>query len=197
MAPRIGILALQGAFSEHAAMLSRLSADPVAVRLPADLEGLHGIILPGGESTTMSRLMAEYGLFAPLQERARSGFPMMGTCAGLILLSRLDSGSYPATLGAMDVAVKRNAFGRQVDSFETDLRISALGEESFHGVFIRAPKIDSVGAGATVLCRLDDGGGPVAVRQGNLLGCSFHPELTADTRLHKYFLGIVQATDGA
>ncbi|MEW6034642.1 MAG: pyridoxal 5'-phosphate synthase glutaminase subunit PdxT [Chloroflexota bacterium] len=194
MSLKVGVLALQGAFIEHIAMLAALDVEAVDVRLPSQLESLDGLVIPGGESTTISRLMSEYGLFRPLQEMARSGFPMMGTCAGLIMLARLPRGSHPPTLHAMDVVVRRNAYGRQVDSFETDLQIPTLGSDPFHGVFIRAPSIEEVGAAATALCQLSNGGGVVAARQGRLLGCTFHPELTRDSRLHRYFLDIVAGT---
>ncbi|MBI2853391.1 MAG: pyridoxal 5'-phosphate synthase glutaminase subunit PdxT [Chloroflexi bacterium] len=189
--PTVGVLALQGGFAEHASMLEKLGAKTAIVRLSADLERIQGLVLPGGESTTISRLMSEYGLFAPIRNMAASGFPIMGTCAGLVMLSQLDSGTYPQTIGVMDVVVKRNAYGRQIDSFESDLDIPALGTKPFPGVFIRAPKVSSVGPAATVLSRLNNGNGVVAVRQGNLLGCSFHPELTSDTRLHSYFLQMI------
>lgn len=190
MAPKIGVLALQGAFSEHVAMLERLEAKPVEVRLPSQLSGLEGLIIPGGESTSISLLMSEYGMARPIQDMARAGIPLCGTCAGLIMLSRMTHGAYPQTLGLMDLEVKRNAYGRQVDSFEADLDIPVLGSERFRGIFIRAPKISGVGAKVQVLCQIP-GNGPVAARQGNLLCCSFHPELSNDARFHRYFLDMV------
>ena len=188
---KIGVLALQGAFVEHIALLRRLDVEAFPVRLPRELEGLDGLVIPGGESTTIGRLMKEYDLMTPLRRLAKEGFPMMGTCAGMILLAKQVSGIDVEPLGAMDIAVRRNAFGRQVDSFETDLEIPVIGESPFHAVFIRAPFIESVGDGVEVLARLPDGTG-VAARQGNMLALAFHPELTDNLRLHEYFLSIVR-----
>jgi len=188
---RIGVLALQGAFVEHIALLRRLEVEAVPVRLPLRLEGLDGLVIPGGESTTIGRLMGEYGLVAPLRRLAGDGFPIMGTCAGMILMARRVSDVNVEPLGAMDIDVERNALGRQVDSFETDLEIPVIGESSFHCVFIRAPFIERVGDGVEVLARLPDGTG-VAARQGNMVALAFHPELTNDLRLHDYFLSIVR-----
>jgi len=187
---KIGILALQGDFAEHIALLRRLDAEAFPIRLPRELEGLDGLVIPGGESTTISKLMVEYDFMKPLSRLFSEGFPVMGTCAGMILLSRkmVDSGVEP--LGAMDIEVRRNAFGRQVDSFEADLEIPAIGEPPFHGVFIRAPFIQRAGDGVAVLARLPDGSG-VAARQGTMLALAFHPELTDDLRLHSYFLSMV------
>lgn len=191
MSPKIGILALQGSISEHSSMLSLLGAQVVEVRLPEQLECLDGLIIPGGESTTISKLMNEYGLLESIKELAQSGLPVMGTCAGLILLARLPENLTPPTLQVMDIEVKRNAFGRQVDSFESDLAIPVLGEDPFHCIFIRAPIISDIGQGVDVLCQLPTDNGFVAARQGNLVACAFHPELTDDTRFHSYFLDIV------
>jgi len=183
----IGVLALQGDFREHREALERLGASVPEVRLPKDLEGLDGLIIPGGESTTIVRLMRTSHLFEPLRKLADDGFPIWGTCAGMILLAkRLDGTGIPA-LQAMDIAVRRNAFGRQVDSFEADLRVSALGEPPYRAIFIRAPIIEDVGPAVEVLARLSDGT-PVAARQGRLLATAFHPELTPDDRFHRYFL---------
>ena len=183
----IGVLALQGDFREHREVLERLEVFVPEVRLPRDLTGLDGLILPGGESTTIVRLLGTSGLLDPLRSLAREGFPIWGTCAGMILLAkRLDASGIPA-LEAMDIAVRRNAFGRQVDSFEADLSIPILGDPPFHAVFIRAPIIEQVGPGVEVLARLADGT-PVAARQGRLLATAFHPELTSDLRLHRFFL---------
>ena len=199
---KIGVLALQGDFVEHGAVLSRLGTEPVEVRLPAHLEGLDGLIIPGGESTTMARLMADYGLLEPLRAFAGER-PVWGTCAGLILLARRASDLPLPNLGLMDIAVRRNAFGRQVDSFESDLEVPVLGAGPFHAVFIRAPVIDEVGAGVEVLARLPDGvstsngGQPVAARQGWLLATAFHPELTDDLRLHRYFLKMIEEAASA
>ncbi len=184
---RVGVLALQGAFAEHAAALSALGADVVLVRQPRHLDGLDGLIIPGGESTTIARLMALYGLTAALKEKASQGFPVFGTCAGLILLAKKVPNLDRDPLGVLDIHVLRNAYGRQVDSFETQVPVSALGTEPFPAVFIRAPVIEDVGPSVEVLARLDSGP-PVVVRQGNLLGTTFHPELTCDRRLHAYFL---------
>jgi 5'-phosphate synthase pdxT subunit len=186
---RIGVLALQGDFREHIRVLQRLGAKASEVRLPQHLTGLDGLILPGGESTTVGKLAVEFQLLDPLHEVASNGLPLWGTCAGLILLAR-DVGREQPLIGALDVQVKRNAFGRQVDSFEADLRVPVLTEPErpFRAVFIRAPLINRVGPGVSVLSRLDDTNGIVAVQQGNVLGTAFHPELTDDDRFHRYFL---------
>jgi 5'-phosphate synthase pdxT subunit len=183
----IGVLALQGDFREHREVLERLGVTAPEVRRPRDLEGADGLIIPGGESTTIVRLMRTSGLFEPLRKLARNDFPMWGTCAGMILLARrLDATGVPA-LDVMDIGVQRNAFGRQVDSFEADLAVAGLDGPPFHAVFIRAPVITDVGPGAEVIARLPDGR-PVAARQGRLLATAFHPELTPDARLHRFFL---------
>ncbi|MBI4187033.1 MAG: pyridoxal 5'-phosphate synthase glutaminase subunit PdxT [Chloroflexi bacterium] len=187
---KIGVLAVQGAFAEHIAALRQLGAAAVPVRLPGDLTGLDGLVIPGGESTSISRLMATYNLARPVKDLAGNGFPVFGTCAGMILLAKKSSDSDVTPLGVMDIAVRRNAFGRQKDSFETELTIPVLGEKPFPAVFIRAPVIGQVYNGVEVLARLDDGTS-VAVRQGRLLASAFHPELTADLRFHKYFLDLV------
>lgn len=183
----IGVLALQGDFREHREAMERLRVPTREVRLPRDLIGLEGLIIPGGESTTIVRLMRTSGLLDTLRQYAAHGFPMWGTCAGMILLAkRLDDTGIPA-LEAMDIGVRRNAFGRQVDSFEADLAIPILGGDPFHAVFIRAPIITDVGTKVDVLSRLSDGT-PVAAREGNLLATAFHPELAPDVRLQRYFL---------
>ena len=188
---KIGILALQGAFAEHIAVLKKLKVEAIPVRLPQQLEGLDGLIIPGGESTTITKLMVHYKLKHKIIELAKNNFPIFGTCAGMIVLAReLSSSGGVTPTGVMDIKVNRNAFGRQVDSFETEISIPVLGEKPLTGVFIRAPLIESVGKEAEVLARLDDGT-IVAARQGKLLVCSFHPELTDDTRFHHYFLDIV------
>jgi 5'-phosphate synthase pdxT subunit len=182
----IGVLALQGDFREHREVLERMGVAAPEVRLPRELEGLDGLIIPGGESTTIVRLMRTSGLLEPLKRLASGGFPMWGTCAGMILLARrLDETGVPA-LEAMDIAVRRNAFGRQVDSFETDLSIAGLNGGPYHAVFIRAPIIEAAGPGVVILARLDSGT-IVAARQGRLLATAFHPELTSDLRVHRYF----------
>lgn len=187
---RIGILALQGAVREHADAVRAIGAEPVLVRLPADLAELDALILPGGESTAMRRLIDRYGLREPIMAMARAGAPMLGTCAGMILLSsRADNGDEPV-LPLLDVTVRRNAYGRQLDSHETDVSIPALGEEPLHGVFIRAPVIAEAGPEVEVLAR-DAEGRPVAVRQGKVLATAFHPELTGDRRLHRLLLEMI------
>lgn len=180
---RIGVLALQGAFREHAAMLRRLGMEAVEVRLPEQLEGLDGLVIPGGESTTMLRLMGLYGL-----DEAIRAFPapIFGTCAGMIVLDR-------ERLGLIDLVVERNAFGRQVASFEAALRIEGE-DEPFTGVFIRAPWIVDVGPGVAILAEFD--GHPVLAREGRVLVASFHPELTDDTRVHEKFLQLVREEQG-
>jgi len=189
---RIGVLALQGDFAEHGSVLRRLGSEALEVRRPEELSGLDGLIIPGGESTTVSRLMAEYDLAEPLRRLAQNSFPVWGTCAGMIVLARHASDLEWPTLAALDIAVRRNAFGRQVDSFETDLTVPCLGAAPFHAVFIRAPIVEEVGDGVEVLASLEDGR-VVAVRQGAALATSFHPELTADDRFHRYFLELVRA----
>lgn len=188
---RIGVLALQGDFAEHVAMLRRIGVEAVEVRLPEHLSRLDGLIIPGGESTTIARLMGDFGLLEPLRALTRNGFPAWGTCAGAILLAERAPGLDRPNIGTMDIGVRRNAFGSQVDSFETDLRISKMGEAPFHAVFIRAPIITDAGPAAEVLARLDDGT-IVAAQQGNLLATSFHPELTEDERMHRYFVEMAQ-----
>jgi 5'-phosphate synthase pdxT subunit len=190
---KIGVLALQGAFSEHIKILSSLGVQPVQVRQAKELRGLDGLIIPGGESTTFGKLASAFNLLEPLRAFCKAGKPVWGTCAGMIFLAK-DVGRPQPVIGVMDVTVKRNAFGRQVDSFEVDLKIPALKPNGlFHAIFIRAPLIESVGKGVRVLARLEDGT-IVAARQGNLLSTSFHPELTDDTRFHKYFVDMVNKT---
>jgi 5'-phosphate synthase pdxT subunit len=187
---KIGVLASQGAFAEHIATIEKLDTEAVPVRLPRDLEGVDGLVIPGGESTTISRLMASYGLMGEIAALAGGGMPMFGTCAGMILMAREVMGNGAQSLGLMSISVRRNAFGRQVDSFETELSIPALGKEPFPAIFIRAPLIEHCDGGVDILARMDDGT-IVAARQGKLLVTSFHPELTTDLRFHKYFLDIV------
>lgn len=186
----VGVLALQGDFLEHKDMLCGLGAQPVEVRLPGQLDELDALIIPGGESTTIGKLAVSYGLLEPLREFARQK-PVWGTCAGMIMLAR-DIGRDQPLLGLMNITVNRNAFGRQVDSFETDLDVPALGPEPFRALFIRAPLVTAVGDGVEVLARLD-GSSIVAVRQGHWLATAFHPELTGDSRFHRYFLRDVAA----
>ena len=188
---RIGVLALQGDFAEHIGIFQRLGIAAQEVRHPQELAGLDGLVIPGGESTTVARLISEFALLEPLRERAQNGFPIWGTCAGMIVLAQRASALEWPTLGALAIAVRRNAFGRQVDSFETDLAVPALGQQAFHAVFIRAPIVEEVGDGVEVLAKLDNGNA-VAVRQANALATAFHPELTEDDRFHRYFIDMVR-----
>ncbi len=181
----IGVLALQGDFEEHCTVLRRLGVEPREVRLPADLQGIAGLIIPGGESTTLGKLAVAYNLVRPLQEISRT-IPIWGTCAGMVFMAS-DVGTDQTVLGLLDIVVKRNAFGRQVDSFEEDVSIEGIEGGAFRGIFIRAPMITSLGPQAQPICRLKDGQ-IVAVKQGHLLATSFHPELSGDDRLHQYFL---------
>jgi 5'-phosphate synthase pdxT subunit len=188
----IGVLAVQGDFAEHIVLLRKLGVQAQEVRLPDQLDPLDGLIIPGGESTTLSRLMSIYNLREPLAHMARQGRAIWGTCAGMIMLAREITENDPVPLDLMDIGVQRNAFGRQVDSFEQSLNIGILGPDPFHAIFIRAPVIIRVGEGVEVLSSLDEGR-PVAVQQGNLLATAFHPELTPDTRFHRHFLELAAA----
>ena len=182
----VGVLALQGAFREHVAAVTRLGATAREVRQLKDIDGIDALIIPGGESTTMGKLLNEWNMLEPLRQRILDGMPVYGSCAGLILLCRDIENSDQPRLGVLDATVRRNAFGRQVDSFETALTIPEVGADPIPAVFIRAPVITGVGAGVTVLAEVN--GQAVAVRQNNILATSFHPELTPDTRMHSYFL---------
>ena len=187
---KIGVLAIQGDFAEHIVMLKRLGAETTEVRLPSHLDGLDGLIVPGGESTTIGKLSVDFGLLEPLREFGKS-HAIWGTCAGAIFLSK-DARRNQPLLGIMDITVERNAFGRQVDSFEADLAIPELGEGGpYHAIFIRAPIIESVQGDTKVISTLPDGR-IVAARQGKLLATSFHPELTGDLRFHEYFLSLAK-----
>lgn len=188
--PCVGVLALQGAFREHVAAVSRLGATAREVRQLKDLEGIDAMIIPGGESTTIGKLLNEWNMLEPLRKRIVDGMPVYGSCAGLILLCRDIENSDQPRLGVLNATVRRNAFGRQVDSFETNLDIPELGAEPVPAVFIRAPVITGVGAGVKVLAQVE--GQAVAVRQNNILATSFHPELTPDTRMHSYFLSFCE-----
>jgi 5'-phosphate synthase pdxT subunit len=190
---RVGVLALQGDFREHAAVLTSLGADVSLIRRPSELTGIDGLVLPGGESSVMDKLARSFDLAGPLREAITAGLPVYGTCAGLILLADriLDGITGQQSLGGLDVSVRRNAFGSQLDSFETDLSIPVLGDPPVHAVFIRAPVVEAAGPSVTPLASLPDGR-MVAVEQGNLLGTSFHPEVTGDTRFHAYFLDKVE-----
>jgi 5'-phosphate synthase pdxT subunit len=192
--PRVGVLALQGDFREHLSVIRGLGADAVPVRRTDELAAVDGLVIPGGESSVMDKLARAFGLAEPLKAAIRAGLPVYGTCAGLIMLADrvLDAIEGQESLGGLDVAVRRNAFGSQVDSFETDLAIPELGDPPVHAVFIRAPVVESLGGRARALAVLEDGR-VVAVEQGNLLGTSFHPEMTGDTRFHQYFLRKIAA----
>lgn len=197
---KYGVLALQGAFIEHLQVLRQLGVEACEVRLPEQLVGLDGLIIPGGESTTIGKLAVAYDLIDPIRRMVAEGIPVWGTCAGMILLAK-DIGHRQPLIGVMDIVVKRNAFGRQVDSFEVDLTIPALDAVStvaergkpFRAIFIRAPYIERLGAGVEELARLPDGV-VVAARQGNLLATAFHPELSGDARFHRYFLGMTRGS---
>jgi len=188
---KIGVLAVQGAFVEHQKMLRRLGVETVEVRLPQHLKGVDGLIIPGGESTTIGKLALRWELIDPIRDFARSGRPLWGTCAGMIVMARevVDGETEQPLLALMDVTVRRNAFGRQVDSFEADLEVPALGEEPFHAVFIRAPVIERIGDDVKAVARLE-GGAVVAAQQGSMLATAFHPELAQDDRFHRYFLDL-------
>jgi len=194
--PRVGVLALQGDVREHVAALRTAGADPLPVRSVAELAELDGIVLPGGESTTIGRLLDVFGLLEPLQEAIAEGLPAYGSCAGMILLARevLDGRPDQQLVGGLDIVVRRNAFGRQVDSFETDLDVTGIEGDRMHAVFIRAPWVEKSGDGVEVLAVTaagDAGDRPVVVRQGAVLASAFHPELTGDTRLHELFVRMI------
>jgi 5'-phosphate synthase pdxT subunit len=198
--PTIGVLALQGDVREHRAMLERAGARTLAVRRPGELDELDGIVMPGGESTTMFKLARTFDLFDPLRARVRAGLPAFGTCAGMIMLADHIEGGIAGqeTIGGLDVVVRRNAFGRQVDSFEADLDVTGL-DEGFHALFIRAPWVEKVGQDVEVVARVASGeaaGRIVAVRQGTLLATSFHPEITGDHRIHALFTDMVREAAG-
>lgn len=184
--PKIGVLAIQGDFLEHRQALARLGVEAPEIRLPHQLEDVDGLIIPGGESTTIAQLIDIYGFREPLRERARQGMAVWGTCAGMIVIADRLTDARPEPLRLMDIEVSRNAFGRQVDSFEADIEFQDIEGAPFHCVFIRAPVVNRVGASVRTLAALDDGR-PVAVRQGKLLATAFHPELTGDSRIHELF----------
>jgi 5'-phosphate synthase pdxT subunit len=189
---RIGVLAVQGDFREHLETLRSIGIEGVEVRLPADLEGIDALIIPGGESTTMRKLIERWGLREPILELAHREVPMLGTCAGMIVLSSEIVGGEEPVLPLLDVAVVRNAFGRQLDSFESDVNVPVLGDVPLHGIFIRAPVIERVGPRVDVLARLEDGR-IVAVRQGAILATAFHPELAGETRFHRLLATMAEA----
>jgi pyridoxal 5'-phosphate synthase pdxT subunit len=181
---KIGVLAVQGAFAEHLSILKQLGVDAVAVRLPSDLEGLAGLIIPGGESTAMRKLIDNWDLRQPILDLARKGAPIFGTCAGMILLSNEITDGDAPVFPLLDISVKRNAFGRQLESFESELNVPVLGGRPVHAVFIRAPVVERVGPDVDVLAELEDGR-VVAVRHGNVIATAFHPELAGETRFHR------------
>jgi 5'-phosphate synthase pdxT subunit len=196
--PTIGVFALQGDVREHLRVLADLGVQPLAVRRPSELEACDGLVIPGGESTTMAKLARTFELFEPLRDRIKQGMPAFGTCAGMIMLAdRIEDGAKgQETLGGLDITVRRNAFGRQVDSFEGDLDFAGL-DGSVHAIFIRAPWVESVGEDVEALARVDHGpaaGRIVAVRQGPLMATSFHPEVGGDSRIHKMFVDLVRDT---
>jgi pyridoxal 5'-phosphate synthase pdxT subunit len=199
-APLIGVLALQGDVREHRAMLERAGAETLPVRRPEEVARVDGIVIPGGESTTISKLARTFGVLEPLREALHAGLPGFGTCAGMIMLAEhIEAGvAGQETFGGLDVVVRRNAFGRQVDSFEADLEVTGF-DSPFHAMFIRAPWVEKVGADVEVLARVASGpalGRIVAVRHGHLLATSFHPEITGDDRIHRYFVDVVRSLAG-
>lgn len=191
----VGVLAVQGDFAEHISVLNSLGIETVEVRLPKDLVDINAIIIPGGESTTIRRLLDLYDLSDPIISLVSAGTPVWGTCAGMIMLAKNLIDSRPEPLSLMDITVTRNAFGRQVDSFEADLNFPVLGEDPFHAIFIRAPAVSGIGKDVKVLGRLDENT-PVALLQNQMLVTSFHPELTADSRFHQFFLSLVESRNG-
>ena len=188
---KIGVLALQGDFAKHIEALERLGVQAVPVRLPDEIDAVDGLIIPGGESTTVGKLMSRFGVDEAITRRVEEGMPVFGTCMGMIMLAKDIEGSDQPRLGLMNIAVRRNAFGRQVDSFEADLEIPEIGGEPVRAVFIRAPLVSEIKNGARVLASLGDGT-IVFVREENRLAAAFHPELTDDLRVHEYFLGMVR-----
>jgi len=190
---KVGILAIQGDFLEHRQMLGSIGVETADIRLPQQLDDIDGLIIPGGESTTIGQLIDIYGFRPVLKDRGCNGMPVWGTCAGMIVMANRLVDRRPEPLGLMDIEVSRNAFGRQLDSFETDLQVKSVDGAPFRGVFIRAPVVTEVGDQVEVLARLDDGR-PVAVRQDRLLATAFHPELTPDSRLHELFVRIVEGS---
>ncbi|MCH9037843.1 MAG: pyridoxal 5'-phosphate synthase glutaminase subunit PdxT [Chloroflexi bacterium] len=191
--PTVGVLAIQGDFQEHRQMLEKLGVEVSEIRLPHQLDDIDGLIIPGGESTTIAQLIDIYHFRDVLKEKIKGGLPVWGTCAGMIIISNRLTDHRPEPLHLMDIEVSRNAFGRQVDSFEADIQFDEIDGPPFHCVFIRAPGVNKTGAGVKVLAHLDDGR-PIAVRQGNMLATSFHPELTDDTRIHGLFVKIIQGS---
>ena len=185
----IGVLAIQGDFIEHINILQTLGVECREIRLPEQLSDVDGLIIPGGESTTLSRLLTRYDLRQPIKKLATDGKPLWGTCAGMIMMASEITENDPVPLEIMDIGVQRNAFGRQIDSFEQELEITGFDETPYHAIFIRAPVIKRVGSGVSIMASLQDGR-PVAVQQDNLMATSFHPELTKDSRFHTHFLNL-------
>ncbi len=188
----IGVLALQGAFREHRWMLEKTGVEVTEVRKPENLEMVDGLVIPGGESTTMGKLLNDFKIMEPLRQKINNGFPVYGTCAGMILLCDEISGSNQPRIGGIHAKVRRNAYGRQLESFEADFHVEGMGEEPFRAVFIRAPYIEEAGAEVSILAKVQDH--IVVAQQGNLLVSAFHPELTDDERIHRYFIEIVEGT---
>ena len=188
---KIGILAVQGEFAEHKLMLTNLDIDAVEIRLPGQLEDIDGLIIPGGESTTIAQLLDIFDIKNSIITKAKSGMPIWGTCAGMIMLANSLTDKRPTPLKLMNTVVSRNAFGRQIDSFEENIEIKAIGHPKYRGIFIRAPMFIQIGESVEVLGKLNDDN-PVLVREKNLLASSFHPELTPDTRIHEYFIKMVK-----
>lgn len=191
--PTLGVLAIQGDFAEHREVLDRLGVESAEIRLPHQLDEVDGLIIPGGESTTIAQLIDIYDFRGPLKEKAAEGMPIWGTCAGMIVISKRLTDHRPSPLGLMDIEVSRNAFGSQVNSFEAELEMGDISGPAFRAVFIRAPVVNKVGDGVRVLARIPDGR-PVAVRQDSLLATSFHPELTDDSRVHELFVRMVEGS---
>ncbi len=192
--PRVGVLAIQGDFLEHRQVLERIGVDAPEIRLPHQLDDVDGLIIPGGESTTIVQLIDIYGFRKTLEAKSQAGMPIWGTCAGMIVIASSLSDRRPEPLGLMNICVSRNAFGRQIDSFEQDLTVEELEGPPFHAVFIRAPAVKKVGDGVRVIASLEDGR-PVAVRQDRLFATAFHPELTDDSRIHEMFVRIVEGAN--
>ncbi len=189
---KIGVLGIQGAIQEHLSILRKAGVEPSWVKDRKELDSVEALVMPGGESTTMIKLLKRFEMWEALRNRIEDGMPVLATCAGMILLSKkIENVVNQDSLGVLDISVKRNGYGRQINSFEVDLQIDEIGPEPFRAVFIRAPKIESIGGEVTVLTSYD--GSPVLVRQNNMLAASFHPELTGDLRIHRYFLKMAEA----
>ncbi len=192
--PKIGVLGIQGDYAQHLRALEEAGAEPFLVKTRNTLAAAEGLIIPGGESSTVGMLLERFGLMEPLRSRVAEGMPLFGTCTGIILMAKEIEGSPQPRIGCMDISVRRNAYGRQVDSFERDILIPALGDDPVHTVFIRAPQVSEVSREVEVLASTEHG--PILVRQGPLLGATFHPELTSDRRIHQLFVGMVRTASG-